>query len=121
MNTDLDWILQDLDRHGYDLKLSENGKYRQGKEIISIEKNQALYFGVFNEYNKNGVINIVIEILDTYHTKDYSFRVHLRVPGVFRVVNPWRALKGKDAQPILDSIKELNMEMRRELIEIDCI
>ena len=68
---------------------------------------------------------VIIEVLCVKKAPKY-FRIQLRVPrNEFRVVDAWKDLgddyDGESPQPILDNIKVLEMEMKRELIEIDCI
>tara|TARA_Y100000591_G_C21425627_1_gene494360 strand:+ start:174 stop:530 length:357 start_codon:yes stop_codon:yes gene_type:complete len=116
-------LLNQLKKSGYDLTLTCN-EYRQGKDIVVLLPDEVIYFDVFFENNEFLVkedFQVVIEVLCVENVPK-TFRVQLRVPNKFRVVDTWKELNSsKDPQPILDTIKVLKREMKRELIEIDCI
>ena len=112
-------ILDGLTRQGYELAY-EGHEYRQGKEMVKVDVMDNYYYDVFHESYGSTRYRLVIELLFTKNQKS-TFRVHLQVPNLFRVVNPWRSLKKDDIQPVLDSIKELMLEMRSELVELACI
>ena len=112
-------ILDGLTRQGYELAY-EGHEYRQGKEIVKVDVMDNYYYDVFYEKFGSTDYRLVIELLFTVGQKP-RFRVHLNVPSIFRVVNPWRDLEGTNVNPILGSIEELKLEMRRELVELDCI
>ena len=111
-------ILDGLTRQGYELAY-EGHEYRQGKEMVKVDVMDNYYYDVFHERYGSTSYRLVIELL--FKDQKPTFRVHLQVPSIFRVVNPWRDLEGTNVNPILGSIEELKLEMRRELVELDCI
>ena len=113
-------LFNQLKNKGYNLTLTCN-EYRQGKEMVTLPKNQVLHYDVFFTEVKNVNAQIIIEVLCAEKVPQ-SFRVQLRVPDLFRVVDTWKKFEPMiHVKPILENIEELKREMKRELIEIDCI
>lgn len=113
-------LFNQLKRHGYDLTLTCN-EFRQGKKMVTLLSDEEIHYDVFFTQVQSVDTQVIIEVLCVKKAPKY-FRIQLRVPEIFRVVDTWKDLgDGESPQPILDNIKVLEMEMKRELIEIDCI
>lgn len=112
-------LLNQMKRHGYELTLTCN-EFRQGKEMVTLLSDEEIHYDVFFTQVQSVDTQIIIELL-CVEKEPKSFRIQFRVPNVFRVVDTWKSLGDDDVKPILENIKELEREMKRELIEIDCI